>query len=358
MTVFLVTGNLGYIGKVLTPYIKSQLPSAQIIGFDLGLFVSTPLYIPPDHSVDIQYSGDIRDTNLLDSIFYRHNIDCVIHLAALSNDPLGNEFSDLTQLINYRSTCHLADIASTHSASSFVFASSCSVYGKGSDFPRTESDTLDPLTAYAQSKVDSECYLESISCSSKTAFTSLRFATACGYSPMYRLDLVLNEFIFDAFISSSINILSDGTPWRPLIDVLDMCKLLFWSSISRTGNSYQVFNAGSNSYNYQVNDIASSVNTYFDNQIDVSVNPDAVSDSRSYQVDFSKLDSLIDPAYKPSLSLHKSISRVVLNLGDALRSISTIGDSSSLRRLVTLRKLISSGTIDQSLAWVNHSIIL
>ena len=175
---------------------------------------------------------------------------------------------------------------------------------------------------------------------------------------MYRLDLVLNEFIFDAFISSSINILSDGTPWRPLIDVLDMCKLLFWSSISRTGNSYQVFNAGSNSYNYQVNDIASSVNTYFDNQIDVSVNPDAVSDSRSYQVDFSKLDSLIDPAYKPSLSLHKSISRVVLNLGDALRSISTIGDSSSLRRLVTLRKLISSGTIDQSLAWVNHSIIL
>lgn len=358
MTTFFITGNLGYIGTVLAPYIKSQSPSSTIIGYDLGLFSISPLCLSSDHSVDIQYYGDVRDTTLLDSIFTNHHIDFVVHLAALSNDPMGNEFSELTNDINFLSTCRLADLASHSSVSSFVFASSCSVYGKGSDFPRCETDEMDPLTAYAKSKVNSENYLHSISSETNTCFTSLRFATACGYSPMYRLDLVLNEFIYDAFLTSTVNILSDGMPWRPLIDVLDMCKLLFWACVRESVTSYEVFNAGANQYNYQVKDIALAVNSFFNNSIDVSINPTARSDNRSYKVNFTKLDSIVDPIFKPSVNLASSINRVVSNLGDSMKNVSSSGNAPSLRRLVTLRNLLSSGIIDKSLSWVGHSVIL
>ena len=215
----LITGNLGYVGSVLTKHLKHNFSNLEIIGFDRAFFshIISEDIISPELFVDIQYINDVR--SFPESLL--RGIDAVIHLAAISNDPMGNEFSEVTNDVNFLSTIDIATKAKRMGVSKFIFASSCSVYGFASELPKTEKDEVNPLSTYAKSKIDAERDLLELADENFT-ITCLRFATACGYSPRLRLDLVLNDFVASALSSGKINILSDGSPWRPLIDVNDI----------------------------------------------------------------------------------------------------------------------------------------
>src|SRR5262249_34403879 len=155
-------------------------------------------------------------------------VDAVVHLAAISNDPIGHAYEEVTFDVNSRASVELARLAKDSGVGSFIFASSCSVYGSADDRPRTEQSELGPLTAYAKSKVRTEQGLRDLA-GSGFRVTCLRFATACGMSDRLRLDLVLNDFVACALSAKRITVLSDGTPWRPLINVADMARAIEWA---------------------------------------------------------------------------------------------------------------------------------
>src|SRR5690606_35148786 len=221
-----VFGNMGYVGPGVVEQLRSSYPGATLVGYDAGYFASclTNANYLPERKLDEQHFGDIR--NVPDSIL--QGADAVINLAAISNDPMGNKFEEVTLDINHKSGIKVAKRAKELGVKRFVFASSCSMYGAASDAPKTEDSTLNPLTAYARSKVATERDLQPLADANFTV-TCLRFATACGMSPRLRLDLVLNDFVACALTSKNISILSDGTPWRPLINVRDMAVAIDWA---------------------------------------------------------------------------------------------------------------------------------
>ncbi len=285
---YLITGNLGYIGPILCKFIKENNPNSFIIGYDKGFFLNCEIASELEKNrpyIDIQIYGDVRDNDKI--LPYIKEADFVIHLAAISNDPMGKEFEVVTQEINYRASVDIAKSSIKNDCKAFVFASSCSVYGQGSDKPRTELDNVNPLTAYAKSKILTEKSLrETISDSSNIKITCLRFATACGYSPNLRLDLVLNDFVATAISENQIKILSDGTPWRPLIDIEDMARALYWACHRENGENFEIMNTGSPEWNYQVKDLAHKVNNSINekNDINILINKNAAPDKRSYRL--------------------------------------------------------------------------
>ena len=177
----------------------------------------------------------------------------MVHLAAISNDPMGVRFEAVTDEINHRASLAVAEAARDAGVKRFVFASSCSVYGLAAGDARKETDPLNPLTAYARSKIAAEEGLKQMD-RGGMGVTCLRFATACGMSPRLRLDLVLNDFVAGALASGEVSVLSDGTPWRPLIDVRDMARAIEWA-ITGGGvdaGGFLSINAGSDDWNVQV----------------------------------------------------------------------------------------------------------
>ena len=196
--------------------------------------------------------GDIREfpAELLDGV------DAVVHLSAISNDPMGNKFEAVTGEINRDATVRIARLAAERGVKSFVFASSCSMYGYAEGGARKETDPTNPLTAYARSKIGSEKAMAELDRKGMLV-TSLRFATACGMSDRLRLDLVLNDFVACAITSGEITVLSDGTPWRPLIDVEDMARAILWAIRRKPdkGGEFLAVNAGRDESNYQVREL-------------------------------------------------------------------------------------------------------
>jgi nucleoside-diphosphate-sugar epimerase len=343
----LITGPMGYVGPVLTRHLRQRFPEAELIGFDSGFFAHnlTGAKQLPEASLDRLHFGDIRDFpgELLDGV------DVVIHLAAISNDPMGKEFESVTEAINERASIALAEMAEQRGVGRFVFASSCSIYGAAEGRPRRESDPLNPLTAYARSKVAMENALRASNAGRMTV-TCLRFATACGMSDRLRLDLVLNDFVASALATGEITVLSDGTPWRPLIDVADMARAIEWA-IGRSadqGSRVLFVNAGSNAANYQVRDLAETVAAGLPGT-KVSINRAAPPDLRSYQVDFSLFAELA-PAHLPAVPLTQSVG----NLYSGLRGIGfSDGEfrASSLMRLRSLKAHIAEGRLSADLRW-------
>ena len=187
----LITGNMGYIGPCVVERFRESYPHATLVGLDMGYFAHclTNSEHLPECRVDMQYFSDVR--NVSEELL--KGVDAIVHLAAISNDPMGNTFEKITNDINYISSIELAKKAKKAGVGSFVYASSCSMYGSADDGPRTENSDLNPLTAYAKSKIATERDLEKI-VDSKFKATSLRFSTACGMSERLRLDLVLNDF--------------------------------------------------------------------------------------------------------------------------------------------------------------------
>jgi nucleoside-diphosphate-sugar epimerase len=281
------------------------MPDAVLIGYDMGYFANrlTDATTLPEHLVDKQYFADVR--NISKEVLTDNKIDAVVHLAAISNDPMGNTYEEVTMDVNYRSSVKLAKLAKEVGAKRYVFASSCSMYGSADSKPKTEIDTLNPLTAYARSKVATEEELSQIA-GGKLKVTSLRFSTACGMSERLRLDLVLNDFVAWAVASQKITILSDGTPWRPLINVKDMALAIEWALVRDEAiGDYLAVNVGSDQWNYQVKELADAVADVLPG-VEVSVNKSAEPDKRSYQVSFEKFKQLA-PQHQPRYDLAMSI---------------------------------------------------
>jgi len=344
----LVTGNMGYVGPMVVRRLRQSYPGASIFGLDLGFFaqcVTTNGGPFPECRVDAQSFTDVRSA----SEFQLEGTDAIVHLAAISNDPMGKCFEDATLEINYRASVELARKARNAGVGTFVFASSCSVYGLADEGPRTEMSAVNPLTAYAKSKVLAEQELASLA-DSAFKVTCLRFGTACGMSDRLRLDLVLNDFVASGVAAKRIVILSDGTPWRPLINVKDMARAIDWA-ISRhpsSGGDFLILNTGSDSWNFQVKELAAAVARLLPG-VEVSINTGAQPDKRSYRVDFSRFRALA-PDYQPKADLETTI----LELKEGLESIGfrdTEFRDSTYMRLNVLKQLRSRGWIDDRLEW-------
>lgn len=342
----LVTGNLGYVGPAVLRQLRAEFPDAWIHGYDSAFFAHclTGAAVLPEWQIDRQSFGDVRamDPGLL------QGIDVVVHLAAVSNDPMGDRFAAVTRDVNQDASVALARAAAAAGVGHFVFASSCSVYGVAAGGARREEDPLNPITAYAKSKVGTEAALAALDGPMVT--TCLRFATACGMSPRLRLDLVLNDFVACALATGVITVLSDGSPWRPLIDTEDMARAIAWAAQrpEASGGRALVVNAGANSANYQVRDLAEAVARALPGTA-VSINTEAPADSRSYQVDFGRYAALA-PGHQPQVSLDRSIA----NLVEGLRGMGFADPdfrNSPMIRLRVLQEHMAAGRLTDRLTW-------
>lgn len=347
MRVF-ITGNMGYVGPVVVGHLRRCHPDAELIGYDSGLFAGclTTNSRVPESLLDAQHFGDVRElpAELL------NGVDAVVHLAAVSNDPIGNRFEAVTDAINRAASLRLAGLAAASGVRNFVYASSCSVYGAAGAEARRENDALNPLTAYARSKVMTEQGLRQMDLNGMVT-TCLRFATACGMSDRLRLDLVLNDFAACALASGEITVLSDGTPWRPLIDVRDMARAIEWA-IGRgegDGGRMLVINVGSDDRNHQVRELAEAVVAAVPGT-SVSINQAAQPDERSYRVDFSLFRQLA-PEHQPRHDLADTIAGLVNGLREVGFTDADFRHSTKMIRLNALSAFIEQGTLDADLRW-------
>lgn len=343
----LVCGNMGYLGSVLIPHLRQRFPSARLEGLDSGFFAHclTGASRLPESMLDAQHFGDVREIpeKILDGV------DAVVQLAAISNDPMGQRFASVTHAINCASSLALAQKAARAGVRNFVFASSCSVYGSAAATARKEEDPLDPLTAYARSKVETEQGIAAADLGAMTT-TCLRFATACGMSDRLRLDLVLNDFVASALVEKKITVLSDGTPWRPLIHVRDMARAIAWALArpATCGGQKLIVNAGAQHWNHQVRALAEAVAQRIGN-VEVSINQAAPPDRRSYQVDFARFAALA-PDAQPQETLESAIDDLREGLTRMCFRDPAFRSSESIR-LKVLEAHIAAGALDEDLRW-------
>ncbi|RYE69003.1 MAG: SDR family oxidoreductase [Rhizobiaceae bacterium] len=342
----LVTGNMGYVGSTLSTYLRAQHPDAVLHGFDNAYFAHglTGALVVPERVLDEQFYGDVRKL----SPEFLQGYDAVVQLAAISNDPMGDRFVEPTMAINQDAAVAIAKAASDAGVRNYVFASSCSVYGVALGGARKEGDSLNPVTAYAKSKIGTERELAQLD--TDMTISCLRFATACGMSDRLRLDLVLNDFAACALSKGEITVLSDGSPWRPLIDVADMARAIDWAvhRPASNGGRYLAVNAGSDDRNYQVRDLANAIAEAVPGT-KVSINLDAPADSRSYQVDFSLYRSLA-PEHQPQVNLQQSIQNLIAGLRRMKFSDADFR-SSNLIRLHVLQGHVDAKRINHAFEW-------
>lgn len=345
---YLIIGNLGYVGSSLAPFLKQKKIDSYLTGFDIGYFagcVFSALDLS-DHSLDKQIYGDVRkfDYEILNGVNH------VVYLAAISNDPMGNAYMEQTNQINTASAWNIAKEAKARGVKTFTFASSCSIYGAGGEDVKDENSTVQPLTPYAKSKVEAENMLRHLA-NQDFSITCLRFATACGASARLRLDLVLNDFVASACVNGTIEILSDGTPWRPLIDVQSMCEAIHWA-VHRNNTvvpSFLAINVGFNSWNFTVRDLADIVARQIIGS-KVQLGNSAPVDNRSYKVDFSMYRKLSGINRQRS-DIEGVISGLVKLITNSNENLIFMRESDYIR-LVTLRKYVAQGMLDHQLSWV------
>lgn len=348
-----VTGNMGYIGPTVVERLRAAYPGTELVGFDTGYFAHCLTCGDglPERRLDVQHFGDVRrpPARLLEDAY------AVVHLAAISNDPMGNTYERVTGEINHQASVRLARAAKAAGVRRFVFASSCSMYGYAAEGERREGDPLNPLTAYARSKVAVERELEALA-DAGFVVTALRFATACGMSERLRLDLVLNDFVAGAVLRREIGILSDGSPWRPLIHVEDMARAIDWA-IGRgpEAGAYIAVNAGSDEWNYQVRDLAEAVARVMPG-VRVAINPDAAPDKRSYRVSFA-LYRRLAPRHQPQIDLEEAIRGLKSGI-ETIRFGDADFRSSPYVRLKVLGELRARGLLDETLWWTTPTALL
>lgn len=337
----LVVGHRGYIGPVVASHFQA-LGDVEVHGIDANWFEGSEAIGFPDAAFARQKKMDTRDITPEDLTGF----DAVVQLAAVSNDPIGKEFETATDAINAKAAIATALAAKQAGVRRFVFASSCSMYGAGSDGFRKETDALNPLTAYARSKVATEEGLRGVA-TDEFMVTSLRFSTACGASPMLRLDLVLNDFVATALRTGKIEVLSDGSPWRPLIHVTDMARAIEWG-VTRDGAPHVEVNVGSMDWTWQIGQLAKDVGEVLGG-VDVEINTNAAPDNRSYRVDFGLYEKLA-PNHQPC----KDFKEAVLELRDQVEQMDFAGQDvrgSKFIRLNILRGLVEDNKLDGDLRW-------
>lgn len=342
----LVTGSEGYIGSVLAPTLAAS--GHDVVGLDTFFYEGCDF---GESLADIStVRRDVRDVTAADL----EGFEAVVHLAALSNDPIGDLNEAWTYEINFEGTLRVARAAKEAGVRRFVFASSCSMYGaSGTDLLLDEHAPFNPLTAYADSKVRAEQRLVELADEDFIA-VSMRNATVYGASPRLRLDIVLNNLAGWAHTTGAIRLMSDGAAWRPLVHVRDLSRVaLTMLEAPDAVVRGEAFNVGSNDQNYLVRDLAEVLREVTGCEIEFA--GDATPDPRSYRVDFSKLTRTF-----PDLKLEWDAQRGAKELIDAYRTLPLTSELFEGRRYVRLRQLrhlLDGGELEDGLRWHASAVV-
>lgn len=336
----LVTGHNGYIGSVMAPYLWSA--GYDVVGLDTDYFRACTLV--PDRGRVPEIRKDLRDVEPADL----RGFHAVIHLAALSNDPIGNLNEAWTRQINGEATVRLAEMAKAAGVRRFVFSSSCIMYGMSEASVCDETAPLAPQTEYARSKVVAEEALASLADDGFSP-TYCRNGTVYGLSPRMRFDTVLNNFMGSAFTTGRVEVFSDGTPWRPVVHVQDVArafKAVLEAPLADVHN--QAFNTGADHLNHRVREIAELVVEAVPGA-ELVMKPQPGADQRTYKADFSKFARTF-----PDFEFLWTAREGARELYDAFRAISLVRDNftdARFTRLKWLNRLIDTGAVDGNLRW-------
>ena len=335
----LVTGHKGYIGTVLVP--MALAAGHEVIGLDSDLYHRSTF---GEGIVDVpEIRKDIRDITVEDL----RGVDAVFHLAALSNDPLGDLNPNLTYDINHHASVRLAELSKQAGVERYIFSSSCSNYGAAGDDFMTESGELNPVTAYGESKVRTEADVRKLADDSFSP-VFLRNATAYGVSPRLRFDIVVNNLVAWAFTTGMVYMKSDGTAWRPMIHIRDISQaFLVVAKAPRERIHNEVFNVGSITENYTVRQMAQIVADTVPGSKFEFASDGIGADKRNYRVDFSKIAKTL-PEFKPQWTVRRGAQE----LHEAYQRVGLVQDDFEgirYKRIAQIKDLLASGDLDANL---------
>jgi nucleoside-diphosphate-sugar epimerase len=333
----LLTGIDGYLGALMAPHLLAR--GHEVVGLDAGYYRDGLLYDVPALGIRT-ITKDIRHVTVDDL----RGFEAVVHLAELSNDPIGQNRPEVTYAINGAGSANLARNAKAAGVRRFVYSSSCSVYGAGGGDWKTEESPTEPLTAYAECKLRTEAVLTGLA-DERFSPTSLRNATAYGASPRMRFDIVLNQFAGLAWTTKQIVMVSDGTPWRPVVHALDIAEAFACVlAAPRDLVHNQIFNVGANAENYRVRDLATIVAAAFPGTTATFGPPNA--DGRSYRVSFDKIARVV-----PEFRCRYRAADGAAELRDVFERIGMTSATFGFRaftRLKQLHHLLRTGQMDEN----------
>ena len=343
----LITGTEGYLGSLLAPLLMQQ--GYEVIGVDTGFYKVGWLYNGTNMTAKT-LNKDIRHITAEDL----QGVEAIVHMAELSNDPTGQLAPNITYEINHQGSVRLAKLAKAAGVERFVYMSSCSVYGVATEDYVTEESPVNPQTDYAKCKTLVERDVKPMA-SDRFSPTFMRNATAYGASPRMRFDIVLNNLAGLAWTTNEIKMTSDGTPWRPLVHALDICKAILCTlNAPRDIVHQQIFNVGDTAHNYQVKEIAETIAEVFKG-CELSFGQ-SDGDNRSYRVSFAKINKTL-----PGFKCDWNAKRGAQQFYDLFNRIDMSAETFGFRgftRLKQLEYLIKTGQIDRNFFWSGLSPIV